>query len=299
MYSDKSIDIKISKHNVFYYLEKGYNVNISEIHKIKSCDVIKTVSNKIYVICENCLVERDIKSCNYHNQLKNQNFYVCSGCSHVKIKKTNLEKYGSECPLQNKIIIEKTKKTLLREYGVDNISKLDSIRNDRKENFKMENFKNKSKITWLKKYGFDNPSKSKIIKEKKEKTTFINYGVSNPSHSSEIFEKAQISGKKIKKHECGLMYRGTYEKDFLDFCIVNNIKVEKGIKIEYYFNNKKSYYHSDFYIPNINLICEIKSIYYYNLYKERNLLKKEGSISSGFNFTFIIDKNYEEIKKSL
>jgi hypothetical protein len=299
MYSDKSIDIKIGKHNIDYYLEKGYDVKIKEIHKIKSCDVIKTVSNRIYVICQNCFIERDVQSYNYHNQLKKQNFYVCSNCSHTKIKKTNLIKYGTECPLQNIKIIEKTKKTMLKEYGVDNISKLDSIKDDRRENFKTENFKNKSKITWLDKYGVDNPSKSDGIKLKKEETTFMNYGVKNPSQSSLIFEKSQISGKKIKLHDCGLMYRGTYEKDFLDFCMSENIYVEKGLTIKYNYEGTDRYYHSDFFIPNLNLICEIKSLYYYELYLDKNISKMKSAIDNGYNFEFIIDKNYDKIKSLL
>lgn len=298
MYSDKSVEIKINSSNIEYYLEKGYNVKIKETHKIKSCDVRKTVSNRIYVICSNCKIERYIKSYNYHNQLKKQNFYVCSSCSRVKIKKTNLIKYGTECPLQNKDINEKAKKTMIEQYGVDNISKLESIKLDRKENFNNENFKNKSKKTWLDKYGVDNPSKSEIIKEKKEKTCLYNYGVKNPSQSSEIFERVQISGKKIKKHECGLYYRGSYEKHFLDFCLDNKISVTKGPRIEYYIDNKKKYYHSDFYIEKLDLICEIKSSYYYVKYKDINI-QKEIYSKHIHNFLFIIDKNYEDLKAFL
>lgn len=299
MYSVKKIEIKISNRNIDFYKEKGYDVHIGEICMIKSCDVVKTVANRIYVICENCKVERYIKSQNYHNQLKKSGFYVCINCSHSKIEKTNLIKYGTKCPLQNKEILKKTKKTMLKEYGVDNISKLDSIRDDRRGNFKNSNFLEKSKITWLEKYGVDNPSKSKTIKLKKEETTFKNHGVRNPSQSIDIFEKSQISGKKIKKHEIGIMYRGTYENDFLDYCLLNNIIVEKGPTIEYIFDNKKRYYHSDFYIPSINLICEIKSTYYYKLYYDKNISKEKSTNDLGFHFLFILDKNYEKLKNLL
>jgi hypothetical protein len=294
MIADKSIDIKIKKRNIEHYSGKGYkNLIIGKTYKIKCSDVIKTVSNRIFVICENCKSERYICCYNYYNQLKKYNFYVCSNCSYSKIKKTNLEKYGTECPLQNENIIEKSKKKLLDFYGVDNISKLKSIREERKNNFNTEVIR-KSKNTWLRKYGVDNPSKSNLIKEKKKKTCIDNYGVENPSQSSEIFEKAQINGKKLKLHDCGLYYRGTYEKDFLDFCIKNEVIVRKGPKIEYYLNGKKGYYHSDFYIEKLDLICEIKSSYYYNKYIEINLMKEKYS-KFECNFLFIIDKNYSEL----
>lgn len=299
MYSDKLIDIKINRHNFYFYLEKGYDVKLKEIHKIKCCDVIKTVATRIYVICSNCKIETYIKSQNYHNQIKKSNFYVCQKCNNIKTKQTNLIKYGYKCPLQNKDVMLKSKNTLLKVYGVDNISKLDSIRDDRRDNFKNFIFLEKSKLTWLEKYGVDNPSKSKEIKLKKEETTFKNYGVKNPSQSIDIFDKSQISGKKIKKHNCGLMYRGTYEKDFLDFCVKENIYVEKGFTIKYYYENKERYYHSDFYIPELNLICEIKSSYYYQLYLEKNISKMKSTLDKGFNFEFIIDKNYDKIKISL
>jgi hypothetical protein len=298
MYSDKSVNIKITKNNKNYYTERGYQVTEGNIYEIKCCDVIKSVATRIYVICENCRVEKYIKSQNYHKQTGNKDIYVCSNCSHIKIKKTNLIKYGTECPLQNKDIIEKTKKTLMDEYGVDNISKLDSIKLERKGNFDTENFKKKARKTWLEKYGFDNPSKSNYIKEKKENTLLQNYGVRNPSHSTEIFEKSQKNGKKIKEHECGLMNRGTYEKHFLDFCFENNIIVEKGPTIEYLHESNKRYYHSDFYIPSLNLICEIKSKYYYEKYISVNNSKKKYS-ELKYNFIFIIDKKYEFLKNKI
>lgn len=299
MIADKSIDIKISRVNIDYYKEIGYSIVLGNTYKIKCCDVIKTVANKIFVICENCNIEKDIKSQNYHNQLKKSGYYLCSNCSYIKVKQTNLDRYGTECPLQNKEVNEKSKNTLLEVYGVDNISKLDSIKEDRKENFRSNNFKDKAKKTWLDKYGVDNPSKSIYIKVKKEENTFKNYGVVNPSQSPELFEKSQISGKRIKEHSCGLMYRGTYEKDFLDYCVSENIEVEKGITIKYDFLGMEKYYHSDFYLPKLNLVCEIKSSYYYSLYKDKNICKKEGTIKLGYNFLFIIDKNYDELKNSL
>jgi hypothetical protein len=170
MKTEKAIEIKINKRNIDFYKEKGYNdIKVGEVFCIKSCDVKETIRNRIYVICENCSSERFICSYNYHNQIKKSNYYVCKNCTHKKVAKTNLKKYGSICPLQNEEVSKKSKKKMIELYGVDNISKLDLIKEQRKENFKKENFKEKSKKTWLEKYGVDNPSKSDIIKYKKKR----------------------------------------------------------------------------------------------------------------------------------
>ena len=44
-----------------------------------------------------------------------------------------------------------------------------------------------------------------------------------------------------------------------------------------------------------NLVIEIKSSYYYNLHKEINILKKEQTINSGFNYLMILDKKYDKL----
>lgn len=295
MIKEKVIPVKISPNIYKKYYDKYGPFNCNDIIYVDIKDLTKSSAIIITAICRDCKVENKIKYYNYNIQLRRGDYYCCHDCSSLKNKKTNLIKYGTECPLQNKDIIEKTKNTMLKEYGVDNISKLDSIREERRSNFGVD-VREKSKITWLEKYGVDNPSKSKNIKLKKEETTFKNHGVKNPSQSIEIFEKSQISGKKIKKHEIGLMYRGTYENDFLDYCLLNDIIVEKGPTIEYIFDDKKRYYHSDFYIPSINLICEIKSTYYYNLYHDKNISKEKSTKDLGFSFLFILDKNYEKLK---
>jgi hypothetical protein len=147
------------------------------------------------------------------------------------------------------------------------------------------------------KFGVDNVSSLESIKRKKSETTIKNYGVENPSQCPEIFEKAQKSGKKIKKHNCGINYRGTYEKHFLDMCFEKNINVEKGLTIKYEFENKNKFYHSDFYLKEKNLIIEIKSDYYFNKFKNMNLMKKKFTIKSGFNYILILNKDYDEFSE--
>jgi len=286
------VDVKISSSNFNWYKEKGYVFSKNDIIKVKVSDLTHGSSTRIDVKCEVCGVVKTIQVNNYNNQLKKHNFYACQKCNSKKCVLTSIDRYGCSFPFfQNLESIKKTKETLMRKYGVDNISKVDFIRYDRHLLMK-ENTQDYNNII-QEKYGM-NVSKLDWVKDKKKQTTMKNYGVENPTQNSKIFEKAQITGKKIKLHKLGLYYRGTYEKDFLDFCLSNNIEVESGITIKYNYNNKKKVYYSDFYIPIKNLIVEIKSSYYYSKYLELNELKKNETIKTGYNHIFIIDKDYTQ-----
>ena len=77
-----------------------------------------------------------------------------------------------------------------------------------------------------------------IYDEKIKKTNLERFGVEHNMHNKEVFEKNQISSCLLKTHDLtGLKYRGTYEKDFLDYCINNNISIESGMTIKYFFDN--------------------------------------------------------------
>lgn len=58
-------------------------------------------------------------------------------------------------------------------------------------------------------------------------------------------------------------------------------------------------YYPDFYLPERKLIVEIKSTMWYNKHLNINLAKQKQCILNGYNFIFIIDKNYEEFEKLL
>ncbi len=64
-------------------------------------------------------------------------------------------------------------------------------------------------------------------------------------------------------------------------------------------DGKSKRYLPDFYLEDINLIIEIKSIYYYNLHKNKNILKKESTLKKGFDYIMIVDKNYYEFENKI
>jgi very-short-patch-repair endonuclease len=98
----------------------------------------------------------------------------------------------------------------------------------------------------------------------------------------------------MKLHETGLPYQGSFEKDFLDRFSSKEI-IQKHTPILYVHDGSIFKYIPDFYIPKHNLIVEIKSRWTYDLHIDKNIAKENACKKLGYNFIFIIDKNYDEL----
>ena len=191
-----------------------------------------------------------------------------------KIKKTNIERYGVECVASS----EKFKKSIFNRYGVEYV-------------FQSEEIKDKVKKTNLERYGFEIPMRNEEIKEKYRKSIFEKYGCIHPMQNDKIFEKT-LKNSYQTKYFNNLKYKGTYELNFIKRYEYLNIQNCKSI--DYFYDDKKRKYFPDFYYEEKNLIIEIKSDYTYNIFLEKNLAKQEACLEQGFNFIFIIDKDYKE-----
>lgn len=369
----KKVFIEINNRNLHHFkkkLKSNYDLKIG-LNEI----LVEDLSNGSHVIvdveCDACC---DIQKMEYRSYLKftknEAEIYCCKRCNNVKVRKTNLEKYGVVCNSQ----LESNKKMVKEKWKNKTEVEKNSIVNDRKETCiekygfdcytKTDEYKTKSKQTWLSNYGVENPSYSEEVKQKRvdtklKKFGFINnsqtkewkdkiigiwnsrteeeieninkkrsittidkYGVENytktedfrqkyistcllkygyESHnqSPEVHQLQQISGLKTKKYNnTELTYQGTYELDFLER-YYNKVIIEKTNPIQYQLNENTHYYHPDFYLPDYNLIIEVKSSYTYEYDLDKNLEKKQYSIKSGFNFIFIIDKDYSELESIL
>jgi hypothetical protein len=221
-----------------------------------------------------------------------------------KIRDTNLERYGVDSILKSKEIRDKSKNTNLERYGVDNPFYSDSkFRKDINDKLKIslnkDFVKEKRKETCFEKYGFSNPMQVDNIKKKCKNTNFEKYGTRHPMQSGLVFDRMMKSAFKYKTHKgSNIDYQGTYELDFLER-YYEKLNISKIEPIRYKHNDKYHYYHPDFYIPEYNLIVEIKSTYTYNYDLERNQAKYDYSIRAGYNFIFIIDKDYTDFEELL
>ena len=135
-------------------------------------------------------------------------------------------------------------------------------------------------------YGYYSCS-SKCSIEKNKMTNLEKYGEVSYTKTDEYLEKTKKT--KLKNH-----YQGTYELDFLEN-YYHKIGIDRGKSIKYDFNGKEHVYFPDFYISELNLLVEIKSRKWYDEHLEKNKVKEKSCIDQGYNFLFVIDKDYSSL----
>lgn len=124
-----------------------------------------------------------------------------------KTKKTGL--YCKKCSYSKGSIQRKS--TYLKNYGVENISQLNEIKEKKKGtckknhnyeySFHSEKLREIREKTWIKNYGVTHPSKSDKIKKQKIITCLKNFGVTNPMKNKEIQQKSKETCLKIYGNE--------------------------------------------------------------------------------------------------
>jgi hypothetical protein len=135
-------------------------------------------------------------------------------------------------------------------------------------------------------------------RHKNQKVTFLEkYGVEFPMQNLDSFQKQQKSGKKLRKfvfksgHEVNVRgdepkaLKYLEEKNYTECDITVDLKKMPRI---WYVSDKKHRYYPDIYIEKENLIIEVKSTFTYERYLEKNLLKRQACLDSGYNFKFMI-----------
>jgi len=228
----------------------------------------------------------------------------CSQCKNkytqIQTEKGCIKKYGCNSAFGVKSVQEKTKQTLKNLYGVEHCSQLESSKKCigeknklcAKESLQKRNQTNKER------YGHENFAHG--INEQKVKNTLSErYGVENPAQIPEVYEKGLKTRFLIHQYKnTNIWYQGSYELDFLEKYYDLFPTIQRGFSIKYLYNGKNKVYHSDFYIPSLNLIIEIKSSWTIKLDLEITA-KKTAVINYNYNYILIINKNYDEFNKLL
>ena len=218
-----------------------------------------------------------------------------------KMKQTCLERYGVEYTTQTEIMKEKSKETLLERYGDENYRNLEKVKKTNLENhgvenpFQLEELKEKSKQTKKEKYGDENYNNI----EKNKQTCLEKYGVENPLQNPDIFKKVQTTSRQVKKYkDTDLWYQASYELDFLDrYYEKYKNEIRRGPTIKYKLKGKERVYFSDYLIPSLNLIVEIKNSYLVERDKEEIKAKKKYTLKKGYKYIMIVDKDYNNFDK--
>lgn len=160
-------EAKVTKKMLQYYLDKGYNVELGQTITIKTLDLPPHSGVKVKYRCDNpdCLSEHELRFEDYLK--KRKRVYAefgdfCEKCSklfrkkwykennpdgwkdlykdiQVKMKQTNLEKYGVENPMQNQEIVQKLQKSVQEKYGTSNVMKVPEIRQRQTKSLSINN----------------------------------------------------------------------------------------------------------------------------------------------------------------
>ena len=211
-----------------------------------------------------------------------------------KAIETNVERYGVASPMQNEEIKQKAMDTNVERYGVSNAMQNEEI-------------KQKAIETNRERYGCDYTLQNEEVRQKAIETNRERYGCDYPMQNQEISNKQRKnsycakkyilpSGKEIKiqgyEGFCldELFEQGYEEADLIIDIRFNNENdiYDEMPEIWYEFENKKSRYFPDIFIPKEKRIIEVKSDYYLNKHLDKNNLKAKKCIEMGYSFEFRI-----------
>ena len=155
-----------------------------------------------------------------------------------------------------------------------------------------------AKVTCQTRYGVDNPFQLDSVKLKSRKTNKIKYGAEYATQNPDILDKAIRASYCLKDYALpsGITVKiQGYENYALDTLFRDghsetSILIEKKNvpQIRYVFNGTNRIYFPDIFIPTLDLIIEVKSLFTYERHLTLNLLKRQACIDAGYNFKFMI-----------
>jgi len=118
-----------------------------------------------------------------------------------KIIKTNNERYGSNCSLQNIEIKKKSQETLMKNYKVDNPNKSKETIEKRVSHFDSAKWRINFEKSMLEKYNVKNALQNEEIKQKVKQTNLNRYGVENVNQITKITKKRILTKKNNWKNK--------------------------------------------------------------------------------------------------
>lgn len=136
------------------------------------------------------------------------------------------------------------------------------------------------------------------------KDTLLN----DPEHQLAMLNNRKISGIYTFKDGMTISYVGSYELDFLNHCTndlkmasINIMPVPSELYVKYWDPDDKveRFYIQDFYMPEYDLVIEIKDSSKYPLDSKTKVLLKEDAVLKlkKFNYIKIVDKDYKDFDK--
>jgi hypothetical protein len=305
----KKVKVRINNINKKHYKD----VKLNDIIEVNVDELSKGSHVEIDVACDVCGKNKKMLYKTYIKHTKNDGKYYCRICNKVNTKKTNIERYGVEVPIQSKEIMKKINTTNLIRYGFKWCTQNNII-------------KEKQRKTCNERYGCDSVSlnydirckqtltKIKRIIKKYTNDEFISYDNDSKiitlkccnNHIYEIrrtllYDRYRTND--IKKcticNPKGVVYSGL-EKELRNFIEQFNVN-----KINNYIINDGKKYELDIYLPDYNLGIEFNGIFWHSdKYKKNDYHynKTEVCLKNGIKLLHIYEDDWcykKDIVKSL
>ncbi|MCK9416086.1 VWA domain-containing protein [Candidatus Dojkabacteria bacterium] len=198
----ETIRIKIRKNLIDYYNNLGYSI-VDNFVNVNTKDLHNGSGAIVNVTCDGCDKELIMKYKVYHQSVKkySDDNYYCKGCKYLRIKNTNMNKYGVENVMQIEEVKSKSIKTQLDLYG-SLFGENEKDTNIINKYGSLENYYNliseKKKLTCLEKYDVDNVMKVQEIKEKSQNTCLERHGEKNPMFIEKFVKESRKNQLKTK-----------------------------------------------------------------------------------------------------
>ena len=301
MIIDKEIFVNITNRNKKFYTLKGYTCNDDNL-KVDIKDIPNNSHILINVRCDNCGCSKKSIYKNYYNITNGfKEKYYCERCKHIKVKNTNIDKYGVSSSFSRNDVKKKIKNKLIEKFGVDHPLKSDNIKNKMINNL-------------IDKYGVDNISKIKEIKDKKNNSLKKSWVKRLSSNYSNLKIVEGNYDDRILKINCDLNKNHVFDikldllhnrKEFGNvLCtICNPINSNRSshedliyefIKTNYNGNiilndrNSIKPFEIDIYLPELNIGFDINGLHWHNdLKKDKNYHKLKTDLSTEKNIHLI------------
>ena len=210
---------------------------------------------------------------------------------------TYMENFGDH-PKRVKEVNDKFKETCIKRYGHENPAMNEEVKKRIKQTFDErynghpmfnDEVKEKVRETCNTVYG-GHPATCEAVKQKIATTNLLRYN-GHPSQTPEGLDKIIRSSKSYRKYEMpsgAIRNVQGYEPFALDVLLKEyteeQIKSERHEvpRIQYTHNDRTRYYFPDIYIPDKNLIIEVKSTWTYQLDIDTNKAKEEATKQQGY-----------------
>lgn len=115
--------------NKKYYQNLGYEfTKMKDAFCVNVCDLPAQSHAEVFVRCDFCNRILKVKFQNYSNKGVLSDGYACTNCKHIKAKESNINKYGVDNVFKLDFVKEKSKITNMKKYGVDSYTKLESAK---------------------------------------------------------------------------------------------------------------------------------------------------------------------------